>query len=144
MQVPERFEFVCPGECSCVDGTQAAGLDELADCCLGAFVVGCEEDIEWLSGDGPGREGGGERGVEGLDDLRTGSLLGDFGGSRPRFNAERRKRCEVDRVGDVNDGLAGQLIAYRPITSSIAPYGMANTTTSPASALPTAPARTSP
>jgi hypothetical protein len=87
VQVAQRFELVSSGECSHVDSAQAAGLDEVADRCLGPVVVGGDEDIEGLPGDCSARQGGGEGGVEGLDDLRTGSLLGDLGGSPPRASA---------------------------------------------------------
>ena len=57
-----------------------------------------------------GDEGGGERGVERLDDARPGEGGGDLGGLGRWVGGhdERVEGLEVHRVGDVDDDLARQ------------------------------------
>ena len=102
---------MCERQRADVDRAQAAVADELLDGVLGGLVVAREEDVERLAvGNRALDERAGEGGVEGLDDLGPRDTRGDVLRDGARLDGERGVGLRIDRVGDVDDDLPGELV----------------------------------
>src|SRR5215217_277245 len=106
------LELLGAAERADVDGAEPAVGDQLRQLLLGGRIVTGDEDIELLAADLAGDQGGGEGGVERLHHRRSlRNELGDLlGGGGSRWRRQPVPGLGVDRVGDVNDGLAGELV----------------------------------
>src|SRR5215207_264412 len=113
VQEAEPFQIVGAGERPGIDRPEPAGLDDLRKRPLGTGVVTGDEHVERLVLDLSLDERPGEGGVERLDDPGTGrcafrDLLGRRAVGR---GDEPVEGLYVDGVGDVDDDLAGELVA---------------------------------
>ena len=112
LQEAQGLQLVCARERAGVDGGQAAGLHRVDERGLGGRVVAGDEHRRRLAADRARRERRGEVGVERLEHLRLGqALLQARGGGAAHGHDERVEGREVEGVGDVDDGLAGELVA---------------------------------
>jgi hypothetical protein len=103
-----------------VDGAEPAVGGQLRHRLLGGTVVAGDEDVELLTVDLAGHQGGGEGGVERLHDrgsLRD-ELLDLLGGGGSRWRCQPVPGLGVDGVGDVDDDLAGELVRVRRLTTT--------------------------
>ena len=94
-----------------VDGAQTTGGDDAGQQRLGVRVVAGDEHGGRHLADGAGRQGGREVGVERLEHARLRQRGSDLGGGRAvGGDGQRVEGLEVQRVGDVDDDLAGELV----------------------------------
>src|SRR6478735_672316 len=112
LQEAEGLELTGPLERSGVDGVDATGGDDPGEGGLGVGVVTGDQDRGGQRAHGAGGEGAREGGVEGLEDLGVRQGGGDLGGGGAvGRDDEVVEGLEVERVGDVDDDLAGELLA---------------------------------
>src|SRR3954453_4145599 len=111
LQEAERLQLAGAAQGAGVDGAQAGGGDDAGQQRLGLGVVAGDQHGGGLLADGAGGQGGGEGGVERLDHAGLRKRRGDLGGGGAiGRDAQRVEGLDVQRVGDVDDDLAGQLL----------------------------------
>ena len=109
LQETEGLELTSARQPAGVDRAQAARRDDAGEQRLRVGVVARDEHGGRQRADGAGGEGAGERGVERLEHRGVGQGRGDLGGGRAvGGHRERVEGLEVQRVGDVDDHLAGE------------------------------------
>ncbi len=111
VEVARTLELVRERERTHVDRAQPAVGGELCHDALGLVVVTGDEHVQRRPGDRALDQRAGERRVERLDHLRAGNGAGDLLRDRARLDVQRRVGVRVDRVGDVDDDLAVELVA---------------------------------
>src|SRR5690348_9811418 len=110
LEEAEGLELAGAAQGPGVDGLEAAAGDDAGHGRLRVGVVAGDEDGGGEVADGPGGQGSGEGGVEGLHDSRLGQCGGQLGGGRAAGgDGERVERLEVQRVRDVHDDPAREV-----------------------------------
>src|SRR3954453_19434696 len=111
LQEAERLQLAGAAQGAGVDGAQAGGGDDPGQQRLGLGVVAGDQHGGGLLAYGAGSQGGGEGGVERLDHAGLRKRRGDLGGGGAVGRDDQRvEGLDVQRVGDVDDDLAGQLL----------------------------------